>query len=54
MYVEWVRSICVGVYVCGCPGRWDRGIFFSAVIICSMDFLSDLKKIQYVCLLLTV
>ena len=28
----------VGVYVCGCPGRWDRGMF-SAVIICIVDFL---------------
>jgi len=39
----------VGVYVCGSLGRWAATGFFSAVIICIMEFVF---LIQYVCLLI--
>ena len=39
--------------MCGCQGRWARGIFF-AVIICVVDFelLWISFKIQYICFII--
>ena len=30
VFVGYVRSVDVGVYVCGCPWKWARGIYYNA------------------------
>ena len=41
MYLVWVKSLGVGVYVCGCLERWAGGMF-SGVVICIMEFIFQL------------